>query len=83
MNAREFLFRRKNRCVGRILGQLERDIFPALEQFQRDRVTALIKNNIGNYHSEVLDVYEDGTGTVYNPISMELQDRLNDRPTTR
>lgn len=78
MDAREFLYKRKNRLVGQLLGKLEREIWPSLSPQQRDFVTNTVKDSVGSYHADALMVAEDTPDTEYNPIAMKVKDRMHD-----
>jgi len=74
MDTREYLFQRKNRCVGRILGELERILPTSL----MSEVRGVVKTRLSDYHSDVLDVIEstDSVNSVhFNAIAMKVKDR--------
>lgn len=74
MDMREYLFQRKNRCVGRILGDLEKIVPTSL----MSEVRSVVKTKISDYHYDVLDAMED-TESVndvrFNAIAMKVKDR--------
>ena len=59
----EFLAIRRNRCVGSILGNAERDFFSKLTKAEADAFRTLVRDAIGSYHDSVLDLVraEDST----------------------
>lgn len=72
MDKREYLFQRRNRCVGRILGELE----GILDEQSMKLVRRVIKTRIAEYHEDVLDSIDENDGTVFNAMAFGLRDRL-------
>ncbi|NUS01917.1 MAG: hypothetical protein HOV97_05060 [Nonomuraea sp.] len=52
----DFLANRRNRCIGSILGNAERDFFKQLTPEQRDSFRQLVRDAVGSYHDSVLDL---------------------------
>lgn len=78
MDAREFLFRRKNRLVGKLLDYCEREVFDHLPEGKRGDVKATIKRMLGDYHRDVLDLMGD-TGVRVNAVAVEARERIHDQ----
>lgn len=81
MDAREFLYRRKNRMVGKLLDYCEREVFPHLTEEQRDNLRAEVKRKLGDYHRDVLDLLGDSPVKV-NAIAVEARERIHDQHRT-
>jgi len=76
MDRREFLFQRKNRCVGQLLDRLEREIFPKLTEQEQDLVRKLVKIKIAAYHTDVIDlVAASGDELGINALAMKEKDK--------
>ena len=76
MDRREFLFQRKNRCVGQLLDRLEKTIFPKLTEAEQNEVRRLVKGKISAYHRDALDLMsEDGVDMGINALSVKERDR--------
>ena len=76
MDMREYLYQRRNRCVGRILGDLERIVPTSL----MSEVRSVIKTKISDYHTDVLDAVEhtESVNNVqFNAIAMRVKDISN------
>ena len=78
MNRREFLYQRKNRCVGQLLDQLEKEMFGKLTDEEQKRVRGLVKTKIASYHRDVLDVMEVDQDTAFNAVAMKAKNKLDD-----
>jgi len=72
MDSREFLFQHKNRCVGRMLAELEREIFPLLPKSSQKRVRDIVKTKIATYHNEVITELESDRGMEHNALAMKV-----------
>jgi len=77
MNTREFLFQRKNRCVGQILDKLEKSAYwGELDSDQKEFVRKLIKTKISSYHADVLDLMSVlDSGMAINAAAVKEKDR--------
>lgn len=62
----DFLANRRNRCVGSILGNAERDFFDKLTPQQRDAFRQLVRDAVGSYHDSVLDLVRAEDGVMRN-----------------
>ena len=71
MDRREYLFQRKNRCVGRILGELEKILD---ETSCMPDVRSIIKTRIAEYHEDVLSAMEFDQ---FNALGMKVRDDKN------
>lgn len=83
MDRREFLFQRKNRCVGQMLDMLEKGVFDKLTKDEQEFVRSLVKRKVSGYHRDVLDVMNLDKGTRFNVLTMKAKDRLHDSPDSR
>jgi hypothetical protein len=72
MDRKEYLYQRRNRCVGRLLGELE-GIVP--EELM-GQVRRAVKTRVSEYHTDVLDVIDDNNGAVFNALAMKVRDRV-------
>lgn len=72
MDRVEYLYQRKNRCVGRILGELE-GIVPDELMAQ---VRRTIKTRVSEYHSDVLSVIDDNNNVILNDLAVRVRDRV-------
>lgn len=80
---RELLFRRRNRCVGKLLGTIEGEPYwQQLTKEQQERFRALVKECISEYHSDALTLLETPPGTRFNAVATKAKDTLNDRADT-
>jgi len=78
MDRREFLYQRKNRCVGQILDRLERDVFEHLTEDIQGRVRSLVKAKVSSYHRDVLDLMgTDGVDIQINALAVRERDKRN------
>lgn len=78
IDAREFLFIRKNRMVGKLLGHCEAKVFPHLPDDEaREDLRATIKRHAGDYHRDVLDIAGDSTVRL-NDIAVKARDDHHD-----
>ena len=68
MNRREYLFQRKNRCVGRLLGELEKVLG---ETSHMQDVRRIVKTRISEYHEDVLGAMEFDS---FNAIGIKVRD---------
>ena len=77
MDRREFLYQRKNRCVGQLLQRLEREVFPLLPDDVRESVRHLVRSKISAYHKDVLAlISEDGVTIHINALAVQERDRM-------
>ncbi len=78
MDAREFLYIRKNRMVGKMLGYCEAKVFPHLPDDEaREDMRATIKRFVGDYHRDVLDIAKDNPVRI-NDLAVEARDTIHD-----
>lgn len=75
---REFLKNRRDRALGTILGNAEREIWPKLSQPERDGFRRVVLDALNGYHDAVLDLVkaEDGTR---NEAVIEILERIDRR----
>ncbi len=71
MDCREYIYQRRNRCVGRLLGELE-SLIP--EELMGD-VRRAVKGRIGEYHADVLGAIEESE-VKFNDYAVKIRDRL-------
>ena len=59
---RDFLKNRRDRALGTILGNAEREVWPKLTQAEREAYRKVVMDAINSYHDSVLDLVkaEDG-----------------------
>lgn len=72
MDRREYLYQRRNRCVGRILGELE-SIIP--EEMMPD-IRRAVRTRMSEYHTDVLEVIDLETETKFNALAVKVRDRI-------
>jgi len=72
MDRTEYLYQRRNRCVGRLLGELE-SFIP--EEMMGD-VRRAVKTRMSEYHTDVLDVLDNEPDTVFNSYAIKVKDRI-------
>jgi hypothetical protein len=72
MNKREYLYQRKNRCVGSILGELER----YFTDEQMKEIRSIVKTRINEYHLDVIDTIDDSSEAVFNALAAKARDRI-------
>lgn len=77
MDTKEFLYLRKNACVGMILGKLERSGFwSELSNDEKEHIRKLIKTKVSSYHKEVLDLINAiDVGMQVNAIAVREKDK--------
>lgn len=78
----DFLAKRRNRCIGAILGNAERDFFKQLTPEQRDSFRQLVRDAVGSYHDSVLDLVGAEDGVARNDEVISILERI-DRQTRR
>ena len=78
----EFLAKRRNRCIGAILGNAEREFFNKLTPEQRDSFRHLVRDAVGGYHDSVLDLVGAEDGVARNEEVFTLLERI-ERQTRR
>lgn len=73
---RDFLKRRRDRCVGSILGFAERELFDSLSTEQQQKLRRVVLDAANGYHDSVLDLVsaEDSTR---NDAVIELLEQLH------
>jgi len=69
------LVKRRNRALGAILGNAERDIFPHLPPAKQEAFRLLVRDAINGYHDSVLDLVQAEDG-VRNEEVVAALDRL-------
>lgn len=72
----DFLANRRNRCVGSILGNAERDFFEKLTPQQRDAFRQLVRDAVGSYHDSVLDLVRAEDGVMRNEEVLAMLTRI-------
>lgn len=72
----DFLAKRRNRCIGSILGNAERDFFSRLTPEQRDSFRQLVRDAVGSYHDSVLDLVQAEDGVVRNEEVLAVLGRI-------
>jgi hypothetical protein len=77
MECREYLYLRRNRCVGRLLGELE-DVVP--EEIM-GQVRRIVKTRISEYHTDVLDAIDGAASVQFNAIAMKVRDQVGSQGT--
>jgi hypothetical protein len=77
MDVREYLFRRKNRTVGKLLDYCEREVFPHIGEERSSDARATIKRMLGDYHRDVLDLVGESPVRV-NAAAVEARERIHD-----
>ena len=79
----DFLAKRRNRCIGSILGNAERDFFKQLTPEQRDTFRQLVRDAVGSYHDSVLDLVGAEDGVARNDEVIGLLERIDAQTRTR
>lgn len=75
---REFLKNRRDRALGSVMGQLERDIWPRLQEDERLGVRRSVVDAINSYHDSVLDLIKaEDANTVRNDEVLVMLDRID------
>ena len=73
----DFLAKRRNRCIGSILGNAERDFFKQLTPEQREAFRQLVRDAVGSYHDSVLDLIGAEDGVERNDIVLALLEQID------
>lgn len=73
----DYLAKRRNRCLGSILGNAERDFFAQLTPAQREKFRELVRNSVGSYHDSVLDLVGAEDGVARNDEVINLLERID------
>lgn len=83
MDKRELLFRRRNRCVGKLLGKIERENFwQELDDEEQDKLRGMVKEAISDYHSDALDILDEPPTTRFNDHAVKARELIHDRRNT-
>ena len=74
MSVRDFLRARRDRALGSILGYIEREIFPSLDQPARTALRKVVLDALNGYHDSVLDLVksEDESAVRNEEVIMAL-----------
>ena len=59
----DYLARRRNRCVGSVLGYAEREIFPKIDKTTEQAFRQLVRDAVGSYHDSIVDLVKTDDGT--------------------
>lgn len=70
--------------VGKLLDFCEREVFPHLDEGQRDALRIEIRRRTGDYHRDVIDLLASSSASSVkvNAIAVEARDRLHDHHRT-
>lgn len=81
VQVREFLKNRRDRVLGTILGNAERQIWPKLTQPEREAFRNIVIDAVNSYHDSVLDLVKSDDGARNDEV-VALLERLEQRMRT-
>lgn len=82
-----FLGEQRNRCVGSIMGYLEREVYPQLNPDERAALRGKVLQSIGVYHDACRDMLKATVNTqpdqkvIVNEYALRLLEELHERVT--
>lgn len=70
---REFLKNRRDRALGTILGNAERDLWPRMSNSERESFRKVVMDAINSYHDSVLDLVKSEDATRNDEVIRMLE----------
>lgn len=70
---RDFLKARRDRALGTILGNAEKDLWPKLTREEREAFRKVVMDALNSYHDSVLDLVKAEDGTRNEEVLVLLQ----------